>query len=417
MPWMPHLKVLAANLRQRANAVEQFVDVWCFVDRHCSALENVMAPAGAYALSAASNVPQALSQLDSAVAGEDRLASATSVLTLMSVLDESLAALPVSAVLATAPCAVDETSYSVLPVRDFPLVNRNRASARTRRGSVDCYAARHVPIPLDANVAISGELLDGTALGSRLFQARSIGRVVCHPLGHDLEVVLHGQSAQVRVVNQSLATAQLTSALANSGPATILVLPELSLPPGALEGPGGQRIAHASPYPVLTVAGIHHDASSGTWRNEAIVVDRHGSVVYRHQKLTRVDQPGGPWEIHETGSHLGLLPSPLAALAVMICKDLFDPGWLEVVADAGANLLLVPSLSNKTDDHLVAAHHLRQRSLTTTFVTNRWGIGGTAIHPEAGRSFALVPGARLAHSGTELEQLAKGVPIVVDWHT
>jgi predicted amidohydrolase len=416
MPWSDRVPELLAALDKCADAVERFVLTWCFVEPIVAELENAMAPVGLYELAVYDDIASAIDQLTWYGIIKDTARQAAELLALVATMDEQLSAVAVSMIVSHPPVAIDGSMYCVIPARPFPLAGASRSSSLTRRGAISYYAPQHTPIAGDGPVSIGVEMLDGTPLGARLAQACAVGAIVCHPLGHALSVTTHDQSWEVAVVDTTEASDAVRSALAASSNETVLVLPELSLEPGVLEGPGGLRAQHDSPFPILTVAGLHHHLHEGRWVNVAIVVDRYGTVIHRHHKLTRVDMPPHGWEIHETGNTVTVFPSQLGTLAVAICKDLFGAQSQPLLAGSRANVVLVPSLSPKTNEHVTGAHHLRAMSLAATFVSNRWGIEGADTHPAQGASFALVPGAHLAGTSDELHQLAGGAVLRVDWN-
>ena len=246
--------------------------------------------------------------------------------------------------------------HVVLRTNDFPPArDTHRVTARRMGGSIRCYSPGHEAISVESKVEVRS--LDSRVFDDLYAFRETNGAIRCDAFPNPLTV--HTQGAVLRVSVVDSARTRRRSGLvlkrAHRDRITVLVLPELCLPVGLLEE---VRRELRMPLPILVVAGLQHHESDGRWRNRSIVVDQLGRVVHRHDKLTRVDDDG-TWECHETGTTIGVVPTPIGAMATPICRDLFHPEWADALRRSAATLVLVPSLSPKTGEHLRAAHSLR----------------------------------------------------------
>lgn len=119
----------------------------------------------------------------------------------------------------------------------------------------------------------------------------------------------------------------------------------------------------------LVLAGTRHETAGERRTNIASVVLPSGEVlrVAKRTPFWDVDVREG---ITECGEPIRVLVSADVRLAVLICKDFLVPSLLEAVAHAGANLILVPSMSRRLDLHDVAARELAARAHALCVVAN-----------------------------------------------
>jgi predicted amidohydrolase len=166
----------------------------------------------------------------------------------------------------------------------------------------------------------------------------------------------------------------LAKAGTSESSAEIALLAELSLPdPGALEAP---LAAEPRSYPPLVIAGsAHATLADGTRVNEArIYLD--GLEVGRHRKIhpfyAKVE--GREEKVREAISRVParvtLLSGSHTRVAVVICADLDDAQIPALLADAGANLLLVPSFSEEPGAFNGAICNLASRCQGVTVIAN-----------------------------------------------
>jgi hypothetical protein len=311
----------------------------------------------------------------------------------------------------------------------FPLAKSSRTSTRNQGGSIRSYARRHQAIRKSGNVDVSSALVETNQTGIALELAVVAGRLLAVPIGNPLEVRIDRSVAFVtasstesthehspeRLVSEALKRAA-------DDRVTVLVLPELCLPEGLLEGSNGLRNQFGGTYPVLVVAGLHHhEFDSGKIRNRSVLVDADGVVLHSHFKLTRVNfsltgrGAKDIWEGHETGSTITVHPSPLGSIAIPICRDIFAMESKRLIEDSGCTLLLIPSLSPDTKEHELGEDALRGTNHVASLVCNRWFAdlpGG--LHPTDGESCVLIPGAKLP-AAEFARGLPGGTPLEVIW--
>lgn len=157
--------------------------------------------------------------------------------------------------------------------------------------------------------------------------------------------------------------------------ASILVLPELFIPSGALDQTIDAVTSVPRPPP-LTVVGLAHQVQSeGEGRlNEAVVFGQDRSVLWRHTKTHRYQgKDGGPiGEVLVPGVSLSLRWTELGWVALAICLELFAPDSKQALSDAAPRLVMVPSLSPTVSAHLSAAKDLSL--LGTACAVANWPI-------------------------------------------
>jgi hypothetical protein len=161
---------------------------------------------------------------------------------------------------------------------------------------------------------------------------------------------------------------------------TLLILPELSIPPRT-EAMLREHLAKQGmgKYPVLTIFGCSHRRHDPDGRdiNEAILLGPDGSELHRHRKLfpfTKYSE-GEKHRCGErlkTGTTVTVLECSFGNITPLICIDLLNTKVKDILSRSHANLFAVPSLSPKTSAHQGAAKELQPRLLSCTFVCNHW---------------------------------------------
>jgi predicted amidohydrolase len=180
-------------------------------------------------------------------------------------------------------------------------------------------------------------------------------------------------------------------------------MPELSMPSaGALEA---ALSADPGSYPALVIAGSAHESlSDGTRVNEArIYLD--GVEVARHRKIhpfLATAPDGGGKKVREAISRrpgqITLLSGSKTRLGVVICADLDDKRIPGLLLDAGANLVLVPSLTDHPGAFNGAICNLASGCQAVAVIAN------SQLGPKAGERFrvaAAVPRAALGEQSRE----------------
>jgi hypothetical protein len=195
---------------------------------------------------------------------------------------------------------------------------------------------------------------------------------------------------------EGLLAVELIAAVAHADQlgATIIVFPELMVPPAAL----AQLQAHLETTPAsslaLIVIGRSHEADPidpSRDRNQALVLGSAGGVLWEHSKI----EPFNDWANAEhlrSGTELKLVFTPIGSLMIAICKDILGP-LSKTIADLPVEILLVPSMSASTKEHLLHAKEFYKSQGTATFVANRpfdWASPFATV--ETAASFARLPG-------------------------
>jgi hypothetical protein len=164
---------------------------------------------------------------------------------------------------------------------------------------------------------------------------------------------------------------------------TLLILPELSIPPATEEEIQKNLAANGvDGHPLLTLFGRSHRRNSTGDRdlNEAILLGPDGSRFPNlppHRKLVPfTDYSEGEehlcGENLERGKTVTVLECSFGNITPLICIDLLNGAIQDFIGRSHGNLLTVPSLSPKTSAHQRAADTLQPRLLACTFVCNHW---------------------------------------------
>jgi Carbon-nitrogen hydrolase len=222
-------------------------------------------------------------------------------------------------------------------------------------------------------------------------------------------------------------------AAAAGGPA-VLIVPELAATPTVVRAISESLLEHATSEdgegPVMTVVGLYHegaeisdaidpalagDAPPAAHLNEAVVLGPDGKELWRHQKLSSAQHPTDRddpvSEDVQLGRALTIVSTPIGLVTVVICLDVFAPRPRARLASSGADVLLVPSLSNKVLRHRTSLAHLVQVLWGIGFVCNRgipriptetddrsvWNADDTRSFWAIQRHHVTVPPERLPH--------------------
>lgn len=298
-------------------------------------------------------------------------------------------------------------------------LNPSTIAIEEQSNALEAYARYHKAVPtatirkhgirIESQVNWGGPLLH-RRLGERAGAKKGLFKVLIWPLRIRLEysglskidLLELGQRNQGRVSfvhlsevdNEESLISDVLDALtaARENEATLLILPELAIPPRTQEILETTLASHGSMgFPILTLLGCCHRKNPDRNRdvNEAVLLGPDGKEVFRHRKLTRYKgnkkiegEVMGVAEQIETGKILTVLECAFGNLTPLICLDLF--GKAELLEISHANLLAVPSLSPKTSAHLAAAKTLMARNRACTFVANHWlepcGVAGTSFY-------------------------------------
>lgn len=197
-------------------------------------------------------------------------------------------------------------------------------------------------------------------------------------------------------------------AQAGAAGASIIVLPELAVPPELADElqdvvgrPGGVR---------LIVAGAHHrvDADGGR-HNTAVAWLRGSAVPLRQDKHSPADSP-----VVEDLRHAGWpeirihVSSDGWHVALAVCRDLLNPSAVQALAEGGVHLLLVPAMSETLLPFGGPAAHLVGATQALVAVANGpadWGPGRRAAPGLFGHP-GLIGQTRLVHRHGSLPGIA-----------
>lgn len=293
--------------------------------------------------------------------------------------------------------------------------------------SLLAYACNHLVVPVQPPGGFELRCLGEPAWGNRVSRAGLLHaketaglKILLWPLrcrldylGLDLSRPLPAFVSLREVSNEAELVDDVCEAIATARRelATILVFPELAIPPVAeaavVRALAEEPVEH---NPVLTLVGRCHRPSEEPELdvNEAVLLASDGRELHRHRKLVCfTDRTADCGERLATGNTVTVLESSIGNLVPLICLDLIDVPIRDLLARSHGNLLLVPSLSKKTTAHSDTAKDLQVRRLASSFVVNRWldhlwqpGQPPMMRPEDGGSSFFQVPSrkrAKVAH--------------------
>jgi hypothetical protein len=297
-----------------------------------------------------------------------------------------------------------------------PIAERlgRRAPPQARQGTLAAYARRMALVPADAvgeqRVACLRMEARSAFVAKRLLAARDELTVTLWPFDGAIDYPAldqHGQGPPPDFIalqdprNEPALVEQVEAAIAAAAAerATMLVFPELAFSPAMLAAASARLAGHGTGgHPILTVAGLCHALdANGTQVNEAVVLGPDGRELHRHRKLSRFADGGLTAEEITTGDTLGVLATACGNLATPICLDTFAPAGKALLLASHATVLLVPSLSPKTDAHQHASREYAAARWATTFVCNRTPRGFAAEAPSF--YWPPLPGRPHEHDG------------------
>lgn len=164
--------------------------------------------------------------------------------------------------------------------------------------------------------------------------------------------------------------ARLLAEACEAHDARIVVFPELTGSP-QLTKLALEQI-NRLPGPRLIIAGSRHEPgeANGDGVNVAEGVLACCDARLTHEKLVPFFGSGKTKEGIRRATHLTLYDAGSYRFAIAICKDLLDENVRALYARYGANVILVPAMSSKTDGFAVAADHLVSTRQAVTLVAN-----------------------------------------------
>jgi len=265
-------------------------------------------------------------------------------------------------------------------------------SKADQSGTAHLYAPFHTAVPRSvAGISIHIRPTNNWAepgLRSRFARERKKLRVMLWPLETVLDYPairpeaspsdfislseVHNEQALIGEVRKALS-------IARQKEVSLLIFPELAIPPATQNEI--RKILQTNGlagYPFLTLFGCcHRKASEGGDLNEGILLGPDGKTLHCHEKLaafTRIvtrNRTIIKGEQLKAGTTVSILESPLGNLSPLICLDFIHKPLYQVLISTHANLFAVPSLSDTTSAHRVAAKNLQAENLASSFVCNR----------------------------------------------
>jgi Carbon-nitrogen hydrolase len=291
-----------------------------------------------------------------------------------------------------------------------------RVTSKTdQSGTPHLYTPHHMAVPrsvadISINIRTTKDWAD-TSLRSRLAVERRKLNVMLWPFRLRLEYQALQDDAPdsdfislAEIRNEEALIDEIREALsaASQREVSLLIFPELAIPPAAGEvirkileenGPAG--------YPVLTLFGCcHRAAPEGGDLNEGLLLGPDGQRLHCHEKLaafTRIvtrDRTIIKGERLKAGTTVSVLESPLGNLTPLICLDFIHKPLYQTLVSTHANLFAVPSLSDTTNAHRIAAKNLQAENLASSFVCNRTFDGPS----DEAASFVQVPFKEEGHT-------------------
>jgi predicted amidohydrolase len=291
-----------------------------------------------------------------------------------------------------------------------------RVTSKTdQSGTTHLYAPYHMAVPksvagISINIRPEHDWAD-KSLRSRFAVERKKLSIMLWPLETRLDYrALHEDAppsdfiSLAEVCNEEALIVEIHEALsvARHREVSLLIFPELAIPPATQEeirkalkenGPAG--------YPLLTLFGCcHRKVSEGGDLNEGLLLGPDGRLLHCHEKLaafTRIvtrDRTVIKGERLKAGTAVSVLESPLGNLSPLICLDFIHKPLYQILVSTHANLFAVPSLSDTTSAHRIAAKSLQVENLASSFVCNRTFDGPS----DEAASFVQVPFKEEGHT-------------------
>jgi len=166
----------------------------------------------------------------------------------------------------------------------------------------------------------------------------------------------------------------------------------------------------------LLIGSLSIKLPGGKLANRSILIDDSGAIVARYDKLhcfdvnLRDDEWYRESDTIEAGSEAVLAPSPWGKIGMTVCYDLRFPGLYRTLAQAGADILTIPSAFTRTTGRAHWHTLLRARAIETgcfVIAPAQWGE-----HAEGrktfGHSLIVDPWGEIVTDGEDGENLVFG---------
>ena len=166
----------------------------------------------------------------------------------------------------------------------------------------------------------------------------------------------------------------------------------------------------------LLIGSLSIELPGGKLANRSFLVDGTGAIVARYDKLhcfdvnLREDEWYRESDTIQAGSEAVLAPSPWGRIGMTVCYDLRFPGLYRALAQAGADILTIPSAFTRTTGQAHWHTLLRARAIETgcfVIAPAQWGD-----HAEGrktyGHSLIVDPWGETIADGGDGENLVLG---------
>lgn len=177
--------------------------------------------------------------------------------------------------------------------------------------------------------------------------------------------------------------------LARKEQATVLIYPELSVPPSSEQWLVDQLKEMPDLPPFLVVFGrTHHPSAepmSSLDLNQGVVIGAAGQFVCVHDKLTTYGEIppsrtiqvfGRTWqkgisEKNKKGQTITFVETAIGVVCPLVCKDLLNQEIEQFISKTHVDTIYLPSLSPQTRAHHDVAKRLLMHQAISSFVSNR----------------------------------------------
>ena len=161
--------------------------------------------------------------------------------------------------------------------------------------------------------------------------------------------------SEIREESDSRRLASMASLLDGARGADLVLLPELwrvgysdfgayAAKAETIDGETGSLVREkARDLKAFVLGGTIVEKGDGKLYNTAILVDRHGELLTAYRKMHLLDYRSRERALLCPGDAVKVVPTELGVLGLAICYDLRFPELFRVLAERGAQIVLVPS--------------------------------------------------------------------------
>lgn len=135
---------------------------------------------------------------------------------------------------------------------------------------------------------------------------------------------------------------------------------------------------YSTKYNYYLIGGTHPTEDNGKIYNRAYLFTPEGNV-FTQDKLHRTRWEKTPWEL-EHGNELKVFKTKHCPIAILICYDIEFPEVARIVADAGAEILFVPSYTDDRQGYLRVKYCCQARAIENqVFVVMTGTVGNLPV--------------------------------------